>query len=267
MPLYFYVIERPGRSRACAASTPSSSTRTARGARTSRTSTRCATLRLAEAGAVSEAALAASARAGGARRARAAAARRHARARRGACGGARCSRVLRRRARRRRRGAARRGVGAAARAGSLPPRVLRRVAFLVPSLVLLVFVTTAPHVPRAGQPVRAASASRTPQVEAALRAQYGVPESAARRSSASTCERLLRRRAPRPVAQGAGAHASSELLAPALPVSLTLGLLALMLAVGARARARRARRAQAATRASTTRAWGSRWSASRCRTS
>src|SRR5690606_33457833 len=57
------------------------------------------------------------------------------------------------------------------------PAVLRRIMFIIPSLGLLIFVTTllmyhAPGNPFAGERIA------TPQVEAALRAQYGVPESA-----------------------------------------------------------------------------------------
>ena len=57
------------------------------------------------------------------------------------------------------------------------PPVLRRIMFIIPSLGLLTFVTTllmyhAPGNPFAGERIA------TPQVEAALRAQYGVPKSA-----------------------------------------------------------------------------------------
>src|SRR6185369_8298495 len=60
---------------------------------------------------------------------------------------------------------------------SLPTMVMRRIAFLVPSLVVLVYTTTllmyrAPGSPFAGE------RAIMPQVEAALRAHYGVPKSA-----------------------------------------------------------------------------------------
>jgi oligopeptide transport system permease protein len=111
----------------------------------------------------------------------------------------------------------------------LPQRVLRRVVFLVPSLVLLVYVTTllmysAPGNPFANEKVAA------PQVEAALRAQYGVPESATA-FFGSYVRRLLvdGSLGPSIAVQG---RSVGELLAPAIPVSLSLGLLALALAVG-----------------------------------
>jgi oligopeptide transport system permease protein len=105
--------------------------------------------------------------------------------------------------------------------------VLRRVTFLLPSLLLLVFVTTllmyhAPGSPFAGE--KAAS----PQVEAALRAHFGIPKSAV-----EFFEIYLRRLVvegslgPSVKVQGRTVEA---LLGPALPVSVTLGLLALILA-------------------------------------
>jgi oligopeptide transport system permease protein len=124
-------------------------------------------------------------------------------------------------------------LGAAAAAAALrfaPLRVLRRVAWLVPSLVLLVFVTTglmylAPGSPFAGERVAA------PQVEAALRAHYGVPASATEFFGVYM-ERLIVDRSLGPSLKVQG-RSVGELLAPAIPVSVGLGLLALALAVTA----------------------------------
>jgi oligopeptide transport system permease protein len=118
---------------------------------------------------------------------------------------------------------------AAAAVRWLPARVARRVAWLAPSLVLLVFATCvlmylAPGSPFAGERVAA------PQVEAALRAQYGVPEGALAFFGVYV-ERLALDGSLGPSlrVQGRGV---ADLLAPAIPVSLGLGLLALALAVG-----------------------------------
>ena len=105
--------------------------------------------------------------------------------------------------------------------------LLRRVAFLVPSLVLLVYVTTwlmyeAPGNPFANE--RAAS----PQVEAALRAQYGVPEDAAA-FFVAYLRRLVVDGTLGPSIKVQG-RSVEQLLAPALPVSMALGLLALVFA-------------------------------------
>ncbi|HEX6271488.1 MAG TPA: ABC transporter permease subunit [Polyangiaceae bacterium] len=118
-------------------------------------------------------------------------------------------------------------AAAAAGARYAPARVLRRVTFLVPSLVLLVFVTTllmyhAPGNPFAGE--RAVN----PQVEAALRAHFGVPESATE-FFGIYMRRLLVDGSLGPSIKVQG-RTVEGLLAPALPVSVTLGLLALVLA-------------------------------------
>jgi oligopeptide transport system permease protein len=120
-------------------------------------------------------------------------------------------------------------AGAAA-ARWLPLRVLRRVTWLLPSLVLLVFVTCvlmylAPGSPFASERVAA------PQVEQALRAHYGVPEGAVEFFGVYV-ERLVRDGSLGPSLKVQG-RSVGELLAPALPVSLGLGLLALALAVAA----------------------------------
>ncbi len=126
------------------------------------------------------------------------------------------------------------GVAAAAALASavaawawLPLRVLRRIAFLVPSLVLLIYVTTllmyfAPGNPFAQEKVAG------PQVEAALRAHYGVPESATA-FFAVYMRRLLVEGTFGPAIKVQGRNVE-DLLLPALPVSLTLGLLALLIA-------------------------------------
>jgi oligopeptide transport system permease protein len=106
--------------------------------------------------------------------------------------------------------------------------VLRRVTFIVPSLVLLIFSTTllmylAPGNPFAGE--RAPS----PQVEAALRAEYGVPEDAFE-FFGIYMRRLLVEGSLGPSIKVEG-RTVEMLLLPALPVSLSLGALALTLAV------------------------------------
>jgi oligopeptide transport system permease protein len=110
-----------------------------------------------------------------------------------------------------------------------PPRVLRRVAFLVPSFALLVAVTTALMYLAPGNPF-AQERALAPSVEAALRERYGVPESplAFFRIYA---ERLVLAGDLGPALKVQG-RTVGELLAPALPVSLALGGSALLLAVG-----------------------------------
>jgi len=110
-----------------------------------------------------------------------------------------------------------------------PPRVLRRVAFLVPSLALLIAVTTALMYLAPGNPF-AQERALAPSVEAALRERYGVPESplAFFRIYA---ERLILAGDLGPALKVQG-RTVVELLAPALPVSLALGGSALLLAVG-----------------------------------
>jgi oligopeptide transport system permease protein len=110
-----------------------------------------------------------------------------------------------------------------------PVRVLRRVTYLVPSLILLVFVTTLLMYHAPGNPF-AQERAVSPQVEAALRAHFGVPE------SATDFFWIYMRRlfvdgslGPSVKVQGRTVEA---LLAPALPVSMTLGLLSLTLAAG-----------------------------------
>ena len=119
-----------------------------------------------------------------------------------------------------------------------PPLVLRRVAFVIPSFALLVAVTTALMYLAPGSPF-AQERALAPSVEAALRARYGVPESAFAFFT-SYGERLLLAGDLGPALKVQG-RSVAELLAPALPVSLALGgsalLVALVLGVGLGVRA------------------------------
>jgi len=110
-----------------------------------------------------------------------------------------------------------------------PPRVLRRIAFLIPSFALLVTVTTALMYLAPGSPF-AQERALAPSVEAALRERYGVPESAFAFFQ-SYAERLLVAGDLGPALKVQG-RTVAELLAPALPVSLALGGSALLLALG-----------------------------------
>jgi oligopeptide transport system permease protein len=109
-----------------------------------------------------------------------------------------------------------------------PLAVMRRLSFVVPSLVFLIFATTWLMYLAPGNPFAAEDAA-SPQVEAALRAQYGVPE------DALAFFRIYMQRlivdgslGPSIKVQGRTVEA---LILPALPVSLALGGLALTLAV------------------------------------
>jgi oligopeptide transport system permease protein len=108
-----------------------------------------------------------------------------------------------------------------------PPRLLRRVTFLVPSLVLLVFVTTLLMYHAPGNPFAGERAS-SPQIQAALRAHFGVPESATE-FFFIYMKRLIVEGSLGPSIKVQG-RTVEALLAPALPVSITLGLLALVIA-------------------------------------
>ena len=107
-------------------------------------------------------------------------------------------------------------------------RVLRRVTFMLPSLVLLIFVTTLLMYNAPGNPF-AQERAATAQVEAALRAQYGVPKSAVE-FFAVYLKRLVLEGDFGPSIKVQG-RSVLELLAPAFPVSMALGLLALVIAV------------------------------------
>lgn len=106
-------------------------------------------------------------------------------------------------------------------------RVLRRITFIIPSLVLLIFVTTLLMYHAPGNPF-AEERAASPQVQAALRAQYGVPESAVE-FFRIYMSRLVFDGSLGPSIKVQG-RSVEELLGPAFPVSMSLGLLALVLA-------------------------------------
>ncbi len=107
--------------------------------------------------------------------------------------------------------------------------LLRRVAVAVPSLVALLFVTSLLMFEAPGSPF-AQEKVVSPQVEAALRAQYGVPDNGAA-FFAIYARRLVLEGSLGPALKVQG-RSVEDLLLPALPVSLSLGLLALVLALG-----------------------------------
>jgi oligopeptide transport system permease protein len=109
-----------------------------------------------------------------------------------------------------------------------PLLVLRRVVFLVPALVLLIFATTMLMYRAPGNPF-ANERATSPQVEAALREQYGVPKNA-NQFFGIYMRRLLVEGTLGPSIKVQGRNVE-ELIAPAFPVSLSLGLLALTLSV------------------------------------
>ena len=109
-----------------------------------------------------------------------------------------------------------------------PLLVLRRVLFLVPALVLLIYATTLLMYRAPGNPF-ANERATTPQVEAALRAQYGVPKSASA-FFGSYMRRLLVDGTLGPSIKVQG-RTVEELIAPAFPVSVALGSLSLLLSV------------------------------------
>src|SRR5262249_13958012 len=117
-------------------------------------------------------------------------------------------------------------AGGLAAARFAPPPVLRRVAFLVPSLLLLVFVTPPLMYHAPGNPFSGERAS-SPQIQAALRAHFGVPESASE-FFVVYMRRLIVDGSLGPSIKVQG-RTVEALLAPALPVSVTLGLLALLI--------------------------------------
>jgi oligopeptide transport system permease protein len=125
------------------------------------------------------------------------------------------------------------GVGGAALAALAahrwaPAAVLRRLSFTVPSLVFLVFATTLLMYLAPGNPF-AKERVASPEVEAALRAQYGVPEDAFAFFQIYM-RRLLVDGSFGPSIKVQGRMVESLIL-PALPVSLSLGALSLTLAV------------------------------------
>jgi oligopeptide transport system permease protein len=110
---------------------------------------------------------------------------------------------------------------------SVPQRVMRRVCFMVPSLVLLIFVTTLLMYHAPGNPF-AREKVASPQIEAALRAHYGIPENSFEFFQIYM-KRLLLEGSLGPSVKVQG-RMVEELLKPALPVSMALGILALAIA-------------------------------------
>jgi oligopeptide transport system permease protein len=109
-----------------------------------------------------------------------------------------------------------------------PTLVLRRLSFVLPSLVFLIFATTLLMYLAPGNPFAQENVA-SPQVEAALRAQYGVPEDAVEFFWIYV-RRLLVDGSLGPSIKVQGRMVEALIL-PALPVSLSLGALALTLAV------------------------------------
>jgi oligopeptide transport system permease protein len=109
-----------------------------------------------------------------------------------------------------------------------PLLVLRRVLFLVPALVLLIYATTLLMYRAPGNPF-ANERATTPQVEAALRAQYGVPKSASA-FFGIYMRRLLLEGTLGPSIKVQG-RTVEELIGPAFPVSVALGSLSLLISV------------------------------------
>jgi oligopeptide transport system permease protein len=120
-------------------------------------------------------------------------------------------------------------VGGALLLRFAPVPVLRRVTFLLPSLVLLVFVTTLLMYNAPGNPFANEKAA-SPEVVAALREHFGVPETALEFFGVYM-QRLLIDGSLGPSIRVQG-RTVEALLAPALPVSITLGILALVIAAG-----------------------------------
>jgi oligopeptide transport system permease protein len=110
---------------------------------------------------------------------------------------------------------------------AVPERVMRRVCFMIPSLVLLIFVTTLLMYHAPGNPFAREKAA-SPQIEAALRAHYGIPESAMEFFQIYM-RRLVFEGSLGPSVKVQG-RMVEELLQPALPVSMALGVLALAIA-------------------------------------
>lgn len=109
-----------------------------------------------------------------------------------------------------------------------PTLVLRRVTFLVPALVLMMFATVLLMFAAPGNPF-ANERAASPQVEAALRARYGVPSSGAE-FFVVYLRRLVVDGTLGPSIKVQG-RSVEDLIGPAFPVSLSLGLMALLLSV------------------------------------
>ncbi len=111
----------------------------------------------------------------------------------------------------------------------LPTRVQRRVCFMLPSLVMLIFVTSMLMYMAPGNPF-AQEKVASPQVEEALRKLYGVPRDPTE-FFIIYMKRLVLEGSLGPAIKVQG-RTVQDLLMPALPVSISLGLLALILACG-----------------------------------
>jgi oligopeptide transport system permease protein len=111
----------------------------------------------------------------------------------------------------------------------LPALAQRRVVFLVPAMVVLIFATTLLMYAAPGNPF-ANERVATPTVEAALRARYGVPKSATEFFFVYM-GRLIREGTLGPSIKVLG-RSVEDLLLPAFPVSVSLGLFAVLLSVG-----------------------------------
>jgi len=111
----------------------------------------------------------------------------------------------------------------------LPALAQRRVVFLVPAMVVLIFSTTLLMYAAPGNPF-ANERAVTPTVEAALRAKYGVPKSATEFFFVYM-GRLIHEGTLGPSIKVLG-RSVEDLLLPAFPVSVSLGLFAILLSVG-----------------------------------
>ena len=111
----------------------------------------------------------------------------------------------------------------------LPERALRRIAFTVPMLVFLVFVVTVLMYMAPGSPFDSEKAASM-QVQEAQREKFGVAETPLGYFGLYM-ERLILKGSMGDSIKVQG-RTVMELLLPALPVSMTLGLLALVFAVG-----------------------------------
>lgn len=109
-----------------------------------------------------------------------------------------------------------------------PLSVLRRVSFALPSLLFLIFLTSLLMYLAPGNPF-AEERAAAPEVEAALRARYGVPDSALEFFRVYML-RLIQEGSLGPSIKVQG-RTVEALLLPALPVSLALGTLSLCVAV------------------------------------
>jgi oligopeptide transport system permease protein len=109
----------------------------------------------------------------------------------------------------------------------LPSRALRRVCFTVPSLVVLIYVTTLFMYLAPGNPFRSEKKA-TPQVEEQLRKIYKVPPNATD-FFLVYMGNLLEDGSLGPSVKVQG-RTVNEVILPALPVSMSLGLTALIIA-------------------------------------